>query len=528
MRKSGADVGYDGRRPERIEPTLGPRPSAPDAPPPDRRPPTRPRPRRRRWVVAILVIAGIALLLLAREPLSDWLWPETRVQQLRADAARALQAGELTRPDGRGARELYEAALALDPDRPDAREGLVRVGRAALEKAEVALAQGRDAEAGRFLQLARDLAVPRAQTDLLARRLRQRAGDGGGVDQLLAAADTALEAGRLDGADDAALPLYQRVLALQPYHTAALEGREDTLSDLLQRAESAMQRDDPTGTAALIARVQMVDPGHVGLPAALAALAGRVDQRLQQADKDLEAGRLLQALDGYRAVAAIDAANVAAARGVVRVANAHAARSERLAADFRFVEAQAALIEARQIAPNAAAVIAAKDHLDRARRSQARLESGLSPVQRDRRVRELLDAAAAAEARGDLLDPPGDSAYDKVRAAQAIAPRDPAVDRATQRLAPAARVCFARHLQANALSRAGACLDAWAILDGGDAQIAQARRRLATGWVAYGNERLGAYELAIARSALARARELDPDTPGVSDLAERLARATPD
>ena len=124
MRKSGADVGYDGRRPERIEPTLGPRPSAPDAPPPDRRPPTRPRPRRRRWVVAILVIAGIALLLLAREPLSDWLWPETRVQQLRADAARALQAGELTSPDGRGARELYEAALALDPDRPDAREGL--------------------------------------------------------------------------------------------------------------------------------------------------------------------------------------------------------------------------------------------------------------------------------------------------------------------------------------------------------------------------------------------------------------------
>ena len=95
-------------------------------------------------------------------------------------------------------------------------------------------------------------------------------------------------------------------------------------------------------------------------------------------------------------------------------------------------------------------------------------------------------------------------------------------------MAPAARDCFARHLQANALSRAGACLDAWTILDGGDAQIAQARRRLATGWVAYGNERLGAYELAIARSALARARELDPDTPGVSDLADRLARATPD
>ncbi|MGH8084809.1 MAG: hypothetical protein ACREPV_05995 [Lysobacter sp.] len=478
--------------------------------------------------MAVLAVAGIGLLLLAREPISDWLWPETRIQQLRADAAQALQTGELTRVDGRGARELYEAALALDPDRPDAREGLARVGRAALAKTEVALAQGRDADARRLLQLARELEVPRAQTDTLARRLRQRAGDGDSLDQLLATADAALEAGRLDGSDDSALPLYQRILALRPHHTAALEGREDTLAGLLQRADEAMQRDDPTGTAALIARVQMVDPGHVGLPAALAALAGRVDQRLQQADADLQAGRWSQALDGYRAVATIDSANIAAARGVVRVANAHAARSERLAADFRFVEARAALIEAQQIAPNAAAVIAAKDHLARARRSQARLESDMPPAQRDRRVRELLDAAAAAEARGDLLAPPGESAYDKVRAAQAIAPRDPTVDRATQRLTPAARDCFRRNLQANALSRAGACLDAWTMLGGDDAQVGDARRRLATRWVAYGNERLGAYELAVARSALARARELDPQTPGMTDLADRLARATSD
>ena len=473
----------------------------------------------------MLAIAGIVLLLLAREPISDWLWPETRIQQLRADAAHALQAGELTRADGRGARELYEAALALDPDRPDARDGLARVGRAALAKAESALAEGREVEARRLLQLARELAVPRAQTDALERQLEQRAGDGTRLDQLLAAADAALEAGRLDGADDAALPLYQRVLALRPHHTAALEGREDTLTELLQRAEESMQRDDPAGTAALIARVQMVDPGHVGLPATLAALAGHVEQRLQQADAALDEGRWSQALDGYRAVAALDSANVAAARGVVRVANAHAARSERLAADFRFVQARAALLEAEAIAPHAAAVIAARDHLARARQSQARLESDMPPAQRERRLRELLAAAAAAEARGDLLDPPGDSAYDKLRAARALAPHDPAVDRATRRLVPSARDCFQRNLQANALSRAGACLDAWSVLGGDDAQLTSARRRLATRWVAYGNERLGAFELAVARSALSKARALDPQAPGIADLAERLARA---
>lgn len=482
----------------------------------------------RRWTAVALALGGIVLLLLAREPISEWLWPDTRIQRLRADAAQALQAGQLTRADGRGARELYEAALALDPDRPDAWDSLARVGRAALTGAESAFAQGRDADASRLLQLARELAVPRAQTDALAQKLRERVGDVAGLDLLLETAHAARAAGRLDGGADTALPLYQRVLALRPNHTAALEGREDALADLLQRAEDAMLGDDPARAGSLIARVQSVDPGHVGLPAALAALARSTTQLLEQADLDLDAGRLSEALDGYRVIERIDPGNGVAARGAVRVAEAYAARSERYAADFRFVRAEAALIEAHAIAPAAPAVVSAKQHLARARQSQARLESSVPPTQRARRVRELLDAAAAAEARGNLLDPPGESAYDKLRAARAIAPRNPAVDQATRRLVPAAKYCFQRNLQANALSKAGICLDAWTALGSDEAQIAEARRRLATRWVAYGNERLGAYELTVAGSALANARELDPQAPGIAELAERLARVALD
>ena len=78
-----------------------------------------------RWFVVAVVT--IVLLLLIRQPLSNWLWPDTRAQQLRAEAASALAEGRLTSPDGKGARELYEAAVALDPDRMDARQGLARV-----------------------------------------------------------------------------------------------------------------------------------------------------------------------------------------------------------------------------------------------------------------------------------------------------------------------------------------------------------------------------------------------------------------
>src|SRR5690606_28329808 len=174
MRKSGAADEYDGVSRAMRAPTV---------------------PAWRRWTALALAIGGIAVLLLAREPVSGWLWPDTRVQQLRADAANALLAGELTRADGRGARELYAAALALDPDRPDARDGLARVGRAALEQAEVAFEQGRFDDAQTSLQLARDLEVPRSQTEALESRLRERTVDGAGLDLLLATAHAARAAG---------------------------------------------------------------------------------------------------------------------------------------------------------------------------------------------------------------------------------------------------------------------------------------------------------------------------------------------
>ncbi|MDQ3617144.1 MAG: hypothetical protein M3374_00165, partial [Pseudomonadota bacterium] len=89
----------------------------------------------------------LALLLWFRQPLSEWLWPETRAQQLRADAALALRQGRLTADDGSGALELYEAALALDPDRMEARAGLAEVGQAALTRARQAIDERRYADA---------------------------------------------------------------------------------------------------------------------------------------------------------------------------------------------------------------------------------------------------------------------------------------------------------------------------------------------------------------------------------------------
>jgi hypothetical protein len=129
--------------------------------------------RRAAWVV-VLVFALIALALALRMPIADRVYPEARAQQLRDAAELALRQGRLTSPDGSGARELYAAALALDPDRDEARVGLRKVGSAAIGRARTATDAKRFEEAHAALKLARELAMPSAEVDAIAERLRAR------------------------------------------------------------------------------------------------------------------------------------------------------------------------------------------------------------------------------------------------------------------------------------------------------------------------------------------------------------------
>src|SRR3546814_18523547 len=82
---------------------------------------------------------------------------------------------------------------------------------------------------------------------------------------LLAQADAAREAGQLTGDDKAALPLYQRILALQPENTGALEGREDALGELLQQARAQLRAGDLADATAAIAASRRLAAGHGGL-----------------------------------------------------------------------------------------------------------------------------------------------------------------------------------------------------------------------------------------------------------------------
>ena len=481
---------------------------------------------RVRWQWALAAaIAVVALLFALRGPIAERLWPVAEAEAMRQQAEIALQQGRLSAEDGSGARERYDAAIAIDPDRAELRSGLARVAQAAVQQARSAAERGGFSEAHRQLRLARALSAPRAQTEAVAEILRRREAAVAGIDDLLRAADAARTAGRLDGAADAALPLYRRILELQPQHLRALEGREDALATVLQGAREALKRGQLAQGAAAVATVQTYDRGHADLPDVQALLAHAADDVRRRADRDLRAGRLARAADGYRQWQTSGVDVQAAGDGLVEVARAQVRVAREAAADFRFDRAKEALNAAQALAPDIPELASARDALQRAERARSSAKPALSPRALQGRVRALLDEAAAAESRGDWLTPPGDSAYDKLRAARALAPEDAEVRRASARMLPRVRDCFENELRDNRLQRARVCLDVQIALEGERPITADARGRLAQRWIAVGEERLGSGDIDGARAAHDAARGLDPLVVGLEAFTERL-RAT--
>ncbi|AAM42207.1 conserved hypothetical protein [Xanthomonas campestris pv. campestris str. ATCC 33913] len=295
-----------------------------------------------------------------RRPLADLLWPDSRIQQLLQRGDAALARGQLSAADGSGAREFFAAALALDGDRSEARQGLARTGAAAVVQARAALAAGDVPAAQRGVALARALEVAQAQIAPVELRLRQLQARRAGLDALVAQAVAAQQQGRLDGTPDSALPLYQRVLSLAPDRTDALEGREDALTDLLAQARHALARDALAEAAALLAAAKRYDAGHADVPSTEGQYHRLMDQRRQRADTLLRRGRLAPAVRDFTAVLAAEPGDAQAQRGVERVAAEYAAQATRQAADFQFDAATQSLQQARALVPSGPSIAAAE------------------------------------------------------------------------------------------------------------------------------------------------------------------------
>jgi tetratricopeptide (TPR) repeat protein len=500
---------------------------------------------RRAWpwalaaLVAIIVIGGA------------WVWthqnalradlPRTQLNAILARGDNALATGKLSgSPDS--ARDLYEAALALDPDSEHAIAGLRKVGAAELKRAQDDIAHDKLSAARAALEEARGLLGGGAVASTEA-ALNKAANRGATIQVLLDQARAALAANNIDGKGGAA-DLFHRVLVIDSDNAVARHGMDQVGSALAAQVQAQLKNNDRDGAQRTLDRLAALVPNYAELPGLRAAIAqanqdaqARRDQYLAQGDADLRAGKITgtgddNALAQFQAALAEDPGNAQAQAGLGRVAQALVVQANAALDAGHADDAKQLLEQAAKLAPKSADLAAARLRLQAqdAHTATAQGESGdgsapaepaLTPAQ-SAKVAQLVKRAQAAAGKGELMLPPGDSAYDLYRAALAIDGNNAAAQAGLHALPQTARQLFGRALHGGKLDHAGDLLATLAELNPGDPALGDMQHDLGGAWIARARTLADKGRYDDARRALDEARRLTPDDPRISEVDNRI------
>jgi hypothetical protein len=517
-----AAVGGDAMRAER-----GHRPAQPT------------RRRRAPWFAmgTLVVLALVAALAWTYQDRLRALLPRTEFNDTLARAEHALDAGRL---DGTqdSARALFEAARAQDPDNDIARAGLERVGRKLLERADDSIARKDLAAARESLDAARELLGGGAAVDSVAQRLVKAESSGAETEQLLDSAKAALDAGRVLG-DDGAAAIYKRLLSDDASNALAQSGLQKSADVLAGEARNAFAANDIETASSRIDAIAGILPTY----SALAELRGQlaqaranertaVEETLKRAEDQVHAGHLSggddSALALFRAVLDKDSGNARAKDGLRHVAQAFVLQAKAAIEDGNTDAAD-------KLLSNAAALAADLPELRAARVDLRELHERIA-IDAERpaltatdleHVRQLVaDAGRAAEA-GKLIVPPGDSAYDKYRAALAIDRDSKDAQDGIARLPERAKTLFDQALAEGAPQRARMLLDTIRQIAPADASIAPMSEKLAGAFIDQAEARVREGRRSDAARALDAARQLSPANARLAPLEARI-RALPE
>jgi serine/threonine-protein kinase PpkA len=490
-------------------------------------------PAARGWLLGALLVAGIAAGAgyVWREPLRAML-PPTQHEALLLDAERALRDGRLSAADGSGARELYRSANALNPDDRRAADGLRRTAEAFLQQARSALDDQQPELARSALAAARELGIAGNQADELESTIQQRAYREEQIVSLVNAAQAALRAGRLDEDERSALALYQQAARVDRESEIVRHGLRETLGQLLARASAQLERGELDAAEQQIERVAAIDPGHQALgehrtrlaDAREAQRSGR-ERRLADAAELLRRGRLDEAAAGYRALLADAPEHPQARDGLKQVASEWLRQADAAMADFAFERADGLIARARAVDPGHAGLRRAEQRLAERQRVKVPAAAATLGAAEQARLQQLLDGAAKALAAGQLVLPPGESAYDHYKNALSIDPGNQAARAGIAAIPAAAKRRFEEALGQNRRETAKGYLESLETVDATDADLPAMRRRLAASLLGYADERLGAGEIDLARRAVHQASALDPTNASLPALNARLEQA---
>ena len=523
------------------------------------------RSRRRGWLVPVLVLALIGVVggaWIEQNRLRNLL-PRTELNDVLSRAQQALAAGHLDGDDGNSARELFQAAVALEPDNDAARNGLHQVGMAEISQADAALQAGQLDVAAQKAAVARELLGGGSYVDRLDKMIAAKRGSQVQVSTLVDQAQQAVAAGQYGG-EHGAGALYRQVLAADPGNAVARHGLDQVGDALAAQAQKALDANDGTTADAEIEQLAALQPNNAALPGLRAARAqvrqqdsAALDAALQQGDEALRAGRIDGAGDDtalahYKAALALSPGNPQAEAGLGKVAQALTVQANAAMDAGDAAQAGTLLDHAAALAPKSADLAAARARLQGMAQAKSSPQTGIKPgaapkatapadedsaadagmlhpaltPQQSEQIASLLQQAQAATQRGDIMLPPGKSAYDLYRNALAIDGNSAVAQHGLQALPGVVLQLFNRALAAGDLARAGLMLDNLADLAPGDASQNILRQRLAGAWLDQADRQLAGGNRAGAMQALEQARKLAPNHPRVLDLTARLQSGT--
>ncbi|KZC34113.1 MULTISPECIES: hypothetical protein [Rhodanobacter] len=565
---SGRRDHHDAHPPTRTEPTLGDlgRLDVPPAPAEEPLPPVSVEPRQPRWEggprrrrqhrrgwgmwLLLLALAAVGMLWMNQNRLRGML-PRTDFNTVLAQAQQALQDGRLDGQNGSSARELFQAAAALEPDNDRARDGLRQVGQAMLAQADAALQAGQLAQATQQATVARELLGGGSDIDRLDRAIAAARAAQVHTGDLVDQAQQALAAGKLDGPEGAGA-LYQRVLRADPGNAVAAHGLDQVGNALAVQARAALDAKDGATADARIEQLATLQPNNGALPALRALQAqtrkqdsSALESALAAGQEALRAGRIVgsgedTALARFQAALKLDPDNAQARDGLGRVAQALTVQASAALDGGDTAQAAKLLEQAAELAPRSADLAAARARLDKASAPTppparpAAADQASTPVappatpavspQQHEAVALLVQRAQLAASNGNILMPPGDSAYDLYRSALAIDGNDAAALHGLQALPGRVEGQFNQALAAGDLGKAGDLLASFAELAPGNAAQGALGNRLAGAWLDQAEQQLAHGDRSGADQSLQRARKLAPANPRVLDLDVRLRR----
>jgi hypothetical protein len=539
--------------------------------------------RAQLWVLIALLLAAAALLFVQIDA-GHFRVPVSQTQELLDAGARAESAGRWYGSEtGDDALSIYRGILDRDLDNNVALLGLRRVGDRLDVEAGAAIEAGEFERAGELIELLASTGEAGDRVGALRQRLQSVRVAGDEMQVLLDRGKAALARGRIRG-DEGALTAFKQMLARDPGSAVATRGVEDALQALVDEAMTAITAGRLEQARELAEAVAAEQPQHARLPALLQTLAEAeaaavAARELADARAAAEAERVAQAQ------ARFDAEGAAAAERQTRSEERAQAEAERQASDARdrldreiagglargdralrrgqlgqaaqayldilaahpdHAEAKAGLDRLGNTALDQAAMAlddrnaeAAAAILDIARRAQAdprrieRLAAELVELSaidarpeldaaQAAQLQALLQRARDAEARGDLVEPVGDSAYDLFRQALRIDPMQDDARKAIDALPRRAQTMVVHHMEIGQLDLANRALDALTAMAPLDGSLPELRRQLASAWLEQGSRELRAGAATAAAQALEQARRLSPEHPGVAILARQL------